>query len=375
MRSKRSATLNAICPYFTMFPLDFPLSVLARRISPSDWVLDPFSGRGTTNYAARLLGVRSIGIDSSPVAVALTEAKLVNTTPTAIMACMVKILKQSGPADVPQGEFWTRAFDSAVLQTICRIREALIEDCRSAARKALRAIVLGALHGPRTVSVPSYLSNQCTRTYAPKPRYAVNFWRARKLAPPRVKVRELIRLRAERYYGPQPSGEGIVLCGDSRDASTFRRLGGTRARWVVTSPPYYGMRTYIPDQWLRNWFLGGSSDVEYSNELQLAHRSPASFAQQLRSVWRNLARVVTPDARLIIRFGGITDRKASPLQILKDSFDDSPWMLTTLRPAGSADLGKRQAIHFGTTQNTPKTEYDAWARLRHNRKDSGDELT
>src|SRR5262249_947336 len=154
-----------------------------------------------------LLGARSIGIDSSPVAVALTEAKLVNTTPTAIMACAVKILEESGRIDVPRGEFWVRAFDPAVLQTICRIRAALIEDCGSAARKALRAIVLGALHGPRTVSVPSYLSNQCTRTYAPKPGYAVNFWRARKLVPPKVNVREVIRLRAERYYGPQPKGQ------------------------------------------------------------------------------------------------------------------------------------------------------------------------
>lgn len=347
-----------------MFPLEFPLSILARRAASSDWVLDPFSGRGTTNYAARLLGLRSVGIDSSPVAVALTEAKLANATPAAITSCAVKILRQSTlPVDVPLGEFWSRAFDPTVLQSICRIRNALLENCRSAARKALRAVVMGALHGPRTKSVPSYLSNQCTRTYAPKPRYAIKFWRARKLVPPTVDVPEVIRLRAERYYSSQPSAQGIVLCGDSREPSTFRRLGDTRARWVVTSPPYYGMRTYIPDQWLRNWFLGGPSQVEYSNERQLAHGSPDAFSEQLRSVWRNLATVVTPDARLIVRFGGITDRKAIPLQILRDSFKSSPWVLTTLRRAGSADSGKRQAIHFGAAQNTPTTEYDAWARL------------
>lgn len=348
-----------------MFPLEFPLSILTRRAASADWVLDPFSGRGTTNYAARLLGLPSIGIDSSPVAVALTEAKLVNTTPAAIMACAAKILGRSAPpAKVPRGEFWSRAFDPAVLQAICRIRRALFEDCRSASRKALRALVMGALHGPRTVSVPSYLSNQCTRTYAPKPRYAVRFWRTRNLVPPKVNVQEVIRLRAERYYSSQPSGQGIVVCGDSREPSTFRLLADRRARWVVTSPPYYGMRTYIPDQWLRNWFLGGPSEVEYTNDLQLAHGSPDSFAEQLRSVWKNLARWVTPDATLIVRFGGIADRKAVPLQILRDSFDGSPWILTTVRPAGSADSGKRQAIHFGTTQNAPKTEHDAWARLR-----------
>jgi len=348
-----------------MFPLEFPLSILARRAASSDWVLDPFSGRGTTNYAARLLGAPSIGIDSSPVAVALTEAKLVNATPAAITACADNILDQSAPLrDVPRGEFWSRAFDPAVLQVICRIRESLLANCRSAARKALRAIVMGALHGPRTLSVPSYLSNQCTRTYAPKPRYAVRFWQARKLVPPRINVSEVIRLRAERYYSSQPPGKGIVVCGDSRESSTFHLLGNRRARWIVTSPPYYGMRTYIPDQWLRNWFLGGPSEVEYSNNLQLAHGSPGSFSQQLCSVWANLATVATPDAWLIVRFGGITDRKAVPLKILRDSFDGSPWVLTTVKPAGSSDSGKRQAIHFGTTQNPAKTEHDGWARLR-----------
>jgi len=124
------------------------------------------------------------------------------------------------------------------------------------------------------------------------------------------------------------------------------------------------MRTYIPDEWLRHWFLGGPNEAEYSNDRQLAHGSARVFSEQLRSVWENLAAVAAPDAQLIVRFGGIADRKAEPLKILKDSLDGSPWLLTTVKCAGSADSGKRQAIHFATTQNVPKTEHDAWARLR-----------
>ena len=71
-----SSALNGVCPYFTMFPLVFPLRILERYASRGEWVLDPFSGRGTTNYAARLLGLPSVGIDSSPVASALTQAKM-----------------------------------------------------------------------------------------------------------------------------------------------------------------------------------------------------------------------------------------------------------------------------------------------------------
>ena len=70
------------------------------------------------------------------------------------------------------------------------------------------------------------------------------------------------------------------------------------------------MRTYIPDQWLRNWFVGGTSHVEYSNIDQLKHSSPDEFAAQLSAVWLNMAAVAADDARSIIRFEGISDRKA-----------------------------------------------------------------
>ena len=46
-----STALNGICPYFTMFPLEFPLGVLLRHAKRGEAVLDPFAGRGTTLYA------------------------------------------------------------------------------------------------------------------------------------------------------------------------------------------------------------------------------------------------------------------------------------------------------------------------------------
>jgi hypothetical protein len=361
---RASRALNAVCPYFTMFPLDFPLGVLAPHARRGDVVLDPFCGRGTTNYAARVLGLPTIGVDSSRVAVSLTEAKLANTTPMAILACASQILREApAPVAVPQGEFWQHAYHPKVLRALCQIREALLVRCNTAPRKALRAILMGALHGPQTKSTPSHLSNQCPRTYAPKPRYAVAFWKSRGLVPQEVDVTAVIQRRAERYYSGQRTAHGFVIPGDSRRASTFRRVEPRHVRWVVTSPPYFGLRTYIPDQWLRHWFVGGRSEVDYSNAGQLAHGSPASFAEQLRTVWSNVAAVTTPDARMVVRFGGITDRGADPREILRTSFQESPWKLTTVRSAGSAESGRRQAVHFGTTRNTPRLEYDAWAQL------------
>jgi hypothetical protein len=173
---------------------------------------------------------------------------------------------------------------------------------------------------------------------------------------------EIIRTRAQRYYEQQPLGTGIVLNADSRNLAIFDGLGKSIS-WVITSPPYYGLRTYIPDQWLRNWFLGGLSAVDYSNSDQLQHTSPQTFAKQLREVWENVASVCRPSAKLIVRFGGIADRKAEPLQIIRESLQDTPWRTQTIRPAGSAAVGRRQSLHFRRPDNAARQEHDLWARL------------
>src|SRR3954469_24782456 len=151
--------LNAVCPYYTMYPLDFPLSVLKRHGHPGEWVLDPFCGRGTTNFAARLLGMPSFGIDSSPVAAALARAKLAYATPGRVVSCAHAILRGGSTPAMPAGEFWAWAYHSDTLVDVCRLRDALFDSCVSPTRVLLRAIVLGALHGPQPKGRPSYFSN------------------------------------------------------------------------------------------------------------------------------------------------------------------------------------------------------------------------
>ena len=359
--------LNGICPYFTMFPLDFPYAILRAHAQPGEWVIDPFCGRGTTNYASRALGLPSIGIDSNPVAVALSQAKLANTTPAQIMRAAHRVLDEvAEPGDIPQGEFWEWAFHQDVLRILCRLREGLLRDCRSDSRKALRAVILGALHGPRQKQRPSYLSNQSQRTYAPKPRYAVNYWKARNLVPLPVDVLDVIRVRAQRYYANETTkAVGRIIAGDSRSRKICVQLTGERAvQWVITSPPYYGMKTYLPDQWLRSWFLGGPAQVDYSTQGQISHAGPEVFALQLREVWRNIGVLCAAGARMVVRFGAINDRKVDALELLKLSLQGSGWEIVNVQSAGSASRGRRQALHFAPSGKGAIEEYDVWGIWR-----------
>ena len=358
----KTLALNAVCPYYTMFPLSFPLGVLGRQARRGQWVLDPFCGRGTTNFAARTIGLSSIGLDSSAVAVALASAKLRQVTTRQVVATAVYILHRfPTPSHVPRGEFWQRAYERETLKSICRLRDGLLAASDTDATRVLRAIVLGALHGPRAKTLHGYFSNQCPRTFAPKPNYSVGFWRSRRLVPPAVDVLDVIRRRAKRFLTSQPaSADGEVRLADSRDPQAYHDLPSVS--WVITSPPYYGMRTYIQDQWLRNWFVGGPEAVPYqAREADMSHSSPEAFAQQLSKVWTNVLSHCNDGARLIARFGGIQDRHQDPSDIFTQSLKMSGWKLVTRRVAGTALDGRRQASQFAISDSAPRLEYHFYA--------------
>lgn len=357
--------LNAICPYFTMFPLDFPLGILEPFSSPNDWVFDPFCGRGTTNYASRLSGLQSIGIDSSPVAVAITEAKLSNVLPNDIITEANRILNSvKEPKEIPSGEFWNLAYDGNVLRNLCKIRESLLENCVTETQKALRGLMLGGLHGPRRKVGSFYFSNQCQRTYAPKPNYAINYWKKKQFQPPQVNVIEVVTERAKKFFINQPKSIGKIILADSRNSEVFSNIE-KKVKWVITSPPYYGLKTYIPDQWLRMWFLGGKSSVDYSADNQLKHSSQKDFADDLAKVWKNTATICSDDAKMIVRFGSINERKVNATELIKLSFENTGWQCVKIESAGTATKGHRQAKHMNKQPAEAREEFDIWAELEH----------
>jgi SAM-dependent methyltransferase len=356
------ARLNAICPYFTMFPLDFPWSHLADA-QGGDWVLDPFCGRGTTNFAARLRGLPAVGVDASPVAVAIAQAKLVHVSAREVIEEARALLAGPEPVEVPQGSFWEWAYHPRTLVDLCRLREGLLAGCDAPARIALRALVLGVLHGPRRAGRPSYLSNQMPRTYATKPGPAVRFWRRRGLRPPHVDVLELIAARAQYTLAELPPPvEGTVVLGDSRDPHAIPAVPGGYA-WVITSPPYHGMRSYNSDQWLRLWFLGGPPTVHYDRTGQVRHRQQ-EYVDDLARVWRNVAARCRPGARLAVRFGCIPTCARDPVALLLSTLERSgaPWQILSVQDAGAPPRGRRQAEQFGRPRG-PVAEIDVVARL------------
>lgn len=358
--------LNGLCPYYTMFPLAFPFNALSSS-KVGEWVLDPFCGRGTTVLAARLRGLASVGVDSNPIAAAIAGAKLACARPGELIALANQILSDVRPGPVPatpKGEFWERCYAPSTLRDICRIRNYLLEYCTTRVEVALRGLVLGILHGPLGGETATYLSNQMPRTYSTKPTSAVTFWTKKKMLPPAVDVLTAIGRRARFSFSEvPPTTPGKVVTSDSRNCE-FAKIA-PEFSWVITSPPYYGMRTYFPDHWLRNWFVGGPADVDYRAEDQLSHHSDAEFVIDLAKVWKRVADACKPGAKLVCRFGALPSCRRDPRDLFTRSLAQASagWRVTTMRNAGTSKRGRRQCDQFGQGDNEPIEEIDVYAVL------------
>jgi hypothetical protein len=362
--------LNAVCPYFTMFPLDFPIEVLRELGAPQKRkgiVVDPFCGRGTTNLAALTYGKSTIGVDSAPVAVAVTAGKLsASSVSVEGVVSAAKEFLDHDSSKIPEGDFWSLGFEPAVLNGVCAIRTGLMNQPSTPARDVLRAIMLGALHGPlRKDGSSNYFSNQMPRTYSSKPNYSVRYWRRHELTAPKADIISIIERRAKRALASLSlRASGSVRNADSRtmEWSSIGKIVG-QIRWIITSPPYYGLKTYRPDQWLREWFLGGVPEVNYSAHGQIRHSSPTDFAEDLFLVWNSLAEAAAPDAKLVFRFGAINDRPLSVRTLARASLSGTRWRVDEIRSAGRASYGRRQARSFNRSSKPAITEIDVWCSL------------
>jgi len=367
LSARRDLALNAICPYFTMFPLEYPLKILGRHRKRRPVVMDPFCGRGTTLFAARHLGLRTWGADTSAVAVAIAKAKLAQATFEEIIDLAANLAYGITPRAVPRASFFRSAFEPTTLARVCSIREGLLGmPSESDAVVLLRATMLGCLHGPRSKdpSHASYFSNQMPRTFAPKPGYAVRFWKSRGMEAPKVDVLFVLSKKLERICQAMRETDNTVSQvrhGDARLISTFPGLA-RRFSVVVTSPPYYGMKTYVPDQWLRNWFLGGPPVVEYSGHKQLSHFGQDSFASSLGKVWRNMARSEADSLDMYVRFGLLPSFKANAKELFLNSLEEScqKWKWVYTAGAATADAGMRQADQW--VESTAVAEHDFHVR-------------
>jgi hypothetical protein len=363
--------LHSICPYFAMFPETFAAEHITAWTEPGNWVLDPFSGRGTTLFQGLLMDRRAVATDTNPVAYCLTAAKAALPTLADLLRELDQLAGAFGrsrsaarrAARKSLPEFFGRAFYWTTLEQVLFLRATLCwrDD---PTHTFIAALVLGCLHGEMGKPF-EYFSNQMPRTISTKPAYSLRYWRTRGLYPRKRDVFAILRQRAEyRLARGAPSGHGVVALADARDAAKhFPFLRGA-VRAVITSPPYFDATNFEEDQWLRLWFLGHEPRPTYRRlSADDRHTSRDGYWRFLREAWTGIAPLLTPEAVLVCRMGG---RGLSGREVKRGFTEGIRHVFphaTPLRPAARSAITRRQTDTFRPGSLGCRYEYDFVYRL------------
>ncbi len=339
-------------PYFAMFPSAFADEVVAEYSTRGETVLDPFAGRGTALFSAATTGRNAIGIEINPVGWIYCKTKL-NPAPKESVLDRIAEVESRADKFVEDSRklppFFHRCFSSKVLQFLACARSVLDWRMSDVDRTAM-AFLLIHLHGKSTDS----LSNQMRQAKAMSPRYAIKWWRERKLNPPKVAPLEFFekRLRWRYAKGIPDASRNIVLYGDS--ASLIAELDQARkgARLprpslLLTSPPYFGITNYHYDQWIRLWLLGGPpTDHRAQTETRGKHRDKFSnfgvYGDLLSTVFASSAKMLRQDAVVYVRSDRREPTKSLIREVLKTTFP-SHELRSVIRPV----TGQTQTRLFG----------------------------
>ncbi len=293
-----------------MFPPDFAKESIEEHTKPSDIVLDPFSGRGTTLLEALLGERKAIAADINPVAYCVSAAKASVPRPSTLEARLAKLeasyrrnrKRNTHPHRVHPTPFFAKAYHPETLRQVHYLRRRLDwRSCRT--DRFLAALVLGHLHGEMDRS-PNYFSNQMPHTISTKPDYSIAYWKDNELTAPKRDVFEILNERATfRLSDGRPLRRGRVVLSDVRRLGTVLSPFSRRVAAIVTSPPYLDVTCFEEDQWLRLWFLGGTPFPSFGTSSDDRHRSEARYFEFLEQAWRGVAPLMKTSAVLVCRVG------------------------------------------------------------------------
>ncbi len=286
---------STLGPYYAMFPVAFVREAVERWCPPGGAVLDPFCGRGTVPFAARVTGRPSFGSDVNAVAYVFSQTKAdPEPEPTRIAERIRDVANAATPADSEaENEFQDLAWAPGV-RGFLRAARRILDWRESRTDRTLMALLLTHLHGKTGNAV----SNQMRQSKSMAPGYAVRWWRQRGLLPPALDpVRYFLARATWRYRFGIPEGAPAEIC--LGDARTFLSRQPRRFSLLLTSPPYCGVTHYRVDNWIRLWMLGEGALPAYGTAERYGNRE--AYTAMLRAVFTAAKRALAEDAAVLVR--------------------------------------------------------------------------
>lgn len=277
--------LHSICSYMAMFPPSIPNYFIRKYSDPSDLVLDPFSGRGTTPLEACVLGRVGIGNDLNPLAYVLTASKVNVPSLDRILERIRELNRNYREVEnsIQLTEDWKirMLFNEYTLRQLSYLKNELNWKC-DPIDTFITALVLGIMHG----SSESYLSIKMPNTFSMAPNYVKNYISDHNLDKPKRDVFSLVIKKLFRCYQVVKIQGQAYNC----DARNLPKILDSTIKLIVTSPPYTQVIRYGDYNWIRLWFLGSNSDDVDKNLFCSAslEKYEKFISEALQECWRVL---------------------------------------------------------------------------------------
>lgn len=353
--SETQQPLDSICPYFTRFPLTFPLSLL-EKVSAKK-VFDPFCGSGATLLAARLAGRQAYGMDSSPLATVISRAKLSYLSPQTLTGHAEAILSRPVISmKPPSGEFWNLCFTPSLMQQLLQFRAHFTEALHTDLDVTLCAVVAGMLHGPFDNASGIYLSNDMPASFSPPPDFLTDYWTRKGTRPPDIDILNVIEQRVNVLYGNCPClVPGQVKLADCRCADAYAPFADVD--YIITSPPYFGMDRYFPNQWLRLWLMGKETTPPDS----ITQDNAEHYIRDLARVWKNCSEISRNGTIMVVRLGNTWEgHYTDPIGLLTSSLEQSGtrWILDGYERVTKMITTPSSEFPFPLPSRRPPVEYN-----------------
>jgi hypothetical protein len=287
-----------------------PAYFIRHLTEEGDRIYDPFMGRGTTPLEAALAGRVPVGNDANPLSILLTRPRLNPPTQKEVVARLQQ-LRLDGPARGPAS---LRVFyHPETLRELANLREYFrkreTEGTLDPLDDWIRMVAVNRLtgHSKGFFSVYTLPPNQAASVASQK---RIN--RRLGQTPPRRDVRALLQrksaallrglTRADRDRLGSVASRSLLLTGDAAHTPAIRSRS---VSLIVTSPPFLDVVNYAQDNWLRNWFCRIDTDsVDFA-----CFRSLSSWEQYMGQVFRELARILTPEGHIAFEVGEVRKGK------------------------------------------------------------------
>lgn len=297
---------HGIHPYPAKYIPQLPRLVIEEHTNERSTILDPFCGSGTSLLEGAILGRKSIGVDSNPIAALVSRAKTqaLGADDFVHVAGFGELLKRTcerGGAErypvppIPRIEHW---FQANVIHELAWLRHHITLVTSRRAQDLLACVFS---------SIVTAVSNQESDTrYAARQKdlpdgFALNRY-LRKLESVLPRVRELSSISAVRRNTPR------VLQVDAASL-TESHVAAASIDLIVTSPPYPNSYDYYLYHKLRMFWLGYDPREAQDREIGSRHehsskREPIQrYEARMLPVMRQISRVLKP-AKLAYLFVG-----------------------------------------------------------------------